>query len=573
MTAVLTSLIPGAPGFIKDKLLGQLFAGLFLILLLSGLIAGFFYIGVEDQLDQQVDTQVRETANLQSDIYSAWFGSREADMGEVASNLRAQSPDASDPEEIDGDLQSETLAASLITHDDFTAFHLVDPDTGNVLATSSDAARGQSFNADRFRASEFITEQFVSVTGETVMAIGDPLGTRIGVILVGEVNATAGGPEIRQTIEGSETFVVTDEGEPVLGGRSIDPSMSADARGGHINQNGLLVASVELDNSLFVVTQSPVEGAFVLQERILQSFIITLLVTFGVLSIVIGLGGRSVQKSLTRLANRAREMEAGDLSVEFSTWRTDEIGDLYGSFDAMRTTLREQLRESQESRAQAERFNNQLQVIGRVLRHNLRNDLNVIKIYAKRIEKGKSQSVELDARRVQNQSENLLEKAEKQRVLVSVLSNDTTPEPYEVDSWLENAVSAVSYEHPQAEITLDISALPMVMTTPKLESAVEELLVNAIIHSDQEKPVVTLDVRTDESGVLIRVSDNGPEIPEIESGVLGEQEIDPLNHGSGIGLWLVHWIVNQSGGDLLFESNEPRGNTVIIKLERAGGST
>lgn len=573
MNFVSVSLIPGIPGFIRNKLLGQLFAGLFLILLLSGLIAGYFYVGVEDQLGQQVETQVRETANLQSDIYTAWFDSRDADMGEVASNLRAQSSGDGDPESINANLQSETLAVSLISHSDFTAFHLVDPDTGDVLASSAESARGQSFDADRFRASEFVTEQFVSVTGETVMAIGDPLGTRIGVILVGEVNTTTGGPEIRQTVEGSETFVVSEAGNPVLGGESIDPTVMMDARETPIQQNGVLVSGVQLDNGLVVVTRSPVEEAFVLQERILRSFIITLLVTFGVLSLVIGLGGRSVQKSLTRLARRAREMEAGDLSVEFSTGRVDEIGDLYGSFDAMRTALREQLRESQEATAQAERFNEQLQVIGRVLRHNLRNDLNVIKIYAKRIENADSQSIQLDARRVHKQSENLLAKAEKQRTLVEVLSSEASPEPRDISSWLENAVNRVAREYPQAQVTLDTSGLPKVMATLKIESAVEELLVNAIIHSDQETPAITLDGRMDGDEVRLRVSDNGPRIPEIESSVLSEQDIDPLNHGSGIGLWLVYWIVSQSDGELLFETNEPRGNTVIIKLQRASDSS
>ena len=43
----------------------------------------------------------------------------------------------------------------------------------------------------------------------------------------------------------------------------------------------------------------------------------------------------------------------------------------------------------------------------------------------------------------------------------------------------------------------------------------------------------------------------------------------PLQHGSGLGFWLVHWIVTASGGELRFEENDPRGSVVTLCLERA----
>jgi len=43
----------------------------------------------------------------------------------------------------------------------------------------------------------------------------------------------------------------------------------------------------------------------------------------------------------------------------------------------------------------------------------------------------------------------------------------------------------------------------------------------------------------------------------------------PLYHGSGLGLWLINWIVKRSGGTLEFSENQPRGNVVTIELTRA----
>jgi K+-sensing histidine kinase KdpD len=41
-----------------------------------------------------------------------------------------------------------------------------------------------------------------------------------------------------------------------------------------------------------------------------------------------------------------------------------------------------------------------------------------------------------------------------------------------------------------------------------------------------------------------------------------------LEHASGLGLWLVHWIVTESGGSVSFEEREPRGSVVELTLPR-----
>ncbi|MEF8872848.1 MAG: ATP-binding protein, partial [Haloarculaceae archaeon] len=78
---------------------------------------------------------------------------------------------------------------------------------------------------------------------------------------------------------------------------------------------------------------------------------------------------------------------------------------------------------------------------------------------------------------------------------------------------------------------------------------------------------VTVDVRAEDGTVAIRISDNGPGIPEPEWEIINrEAEIDPLYHGSGLGLWLVREIIRQSDGWLAFEENSPAGSTVTVRL-------
>jgi signal transduction histidine kinase len=65
------------------------------------------------------------------------------------------------------------------------------------------------------------------------------------------------------------------------------------------------------------------------------------------------------------------------------------------------------------------------------------------------------------------------------------------------------------------------------------------------------------------------VSDNGPGIPQREQEIVtGDRTITQLDHGSGLGLWVAKWIVEDYGGELSFEADEA-GTTVVLRLERA----
>lgn len=46
------------------------------------------------------------------------------------------------------------------------------------------------------------------------------------------------------------------------------------------------------------------------------------------------------------------------------------------------------------------------------------------------------------------------------------------------------------------------------------------------------------------------------------------EEIDPLYHGSGLGLWLIYWIVERSNATVEFDENEPRESMVSVTFRR-----
>ncbi|MFB6228043.1 MAG: ATP-binding protein [Halobacteriales archaeon] len=82
---------------------------------------------------------------------------------------------------------------------------------------------------------------------------------------------------------------------------------------------------------------------------------------------------------------------------------------------------------------------------------------------------------------------------------------------------------------------------------------------------------MTITVSQNSESVQIAIADHGPCIPEVERDLLSDRtKQTQLDHGSGLGLWLVKLITARSGGTITIEENSPVGNIVSIDISRAG---
>ncbi|MFA9518228.1 PAS domain S-box protein, partial [Halopenitus sp. H-Gu1] len=211
----------------------------------------------------------------------------------------------------------------------------------------------------------------------------------------------------------------------------------------------------------------------------------------------------------------------------------------------------------------------QLRVLDRVLRHNLRNAMATIQGYAETI-RSEVDDMADETEMILKTSRRLMETIQKEREIVDVIAERPEREEVEVvGDVCQPVVADVRDDYPEAAIEFNHPEEASAIAIGTLERAIEELLENAIIHNDQETPDVTLTVEPHGETVRVAIADTGPRIPEEEANVLTrEYDVEPLYHGSGLGLWLVNWIVEQSGGTLTFEENDPRGNIITIELQR-----
>jgi len=214
----------------------------------------------------------------------------------------------------------------------------------------------------------------------------------------------------------------------------------------------------------------------------------------------------------------------------------------------------------------------QAAVLNRTLRHNLRNELNVMLGHAQPLLEGDSEAVSSRAEAIVSKVWDLHDIATYTKDLADILeSHSVSQRRLDVTDLLERIAADVATDHPDAAFDIDVPSERMVMGAPKLDVALDHVVRNALEHNDAEQPRVELAVgRADGDGyVEVSVADNGPGIPEHEKEVLLAGEERPLKHASGLGLWIVNWIITRSGGRILFEDNEPRGSRVTLALPAA----
>ncbi|AGN01182.1 redox sensing protein [Salinarchaeum sp. Harcht-Bsk1] len=207
-----------------------------------------------------------------------------------------------------------------------------------------------------------------------------------------------------------------------------------------------------------------------------------------------------------------------------------------------------------------------LTVNQRVLRHNLRNEVTIVLGHLEDGSDGAGASAE-DVRIAREHLEHLLETSREAQQISDVWEQDATEE-FDLPRFLAERVEAFETEYPDATPTIECTDPPLAVAHVALPLAVDELLENAAVHNGADVEI-TVSCREVAGGVAIEVADDGEGIPAVETDVLFNPAETTLEHGTGLGLWLVYWIAMQSDGELRFASNQPSGTIASIVMPTA----
>jgi PAS domain S-box-containing protein len=215
-----------------------------------------------------------------------------------------------------------------------------------------------------------------------------------------------------------------------------------------------------------------------------------------------------------------------------------------------------------------------LQVLYRVLRHNLRNEMTAIGGYADHLlTELEGDDLAEFARKIRDTAQEVGRLSDRVRDVEETIEDDREGSRRELVDLVGLVVERAVESYPEADVDTDIPAGINPRVDERLEAALDHVVENAIEHNDGE-PTVRLRVERERTPagewLRITVDDNGPGIPTHERETIEEGTVTDLQHGSGLGLWVTKWVVESMGGELLFTDSDLDGTAVVVRIPEQG---
>lgn len=217
----------------------------------------------------------------------------------------------------------------------------------------------------------------------------------------------------------------------------------------------------------------------------------------------------------------------------------------------------------------------QLDILNRIIRHDIRNDMNVIDLYLENtLKKHKDkipEEVLEDLEKVRDRSSHVTELTKISRDIAETITKDKQKTTnIGLEEILKEQIEDIKTSYPETKIDVktDIPDID-VLADEMLSSVFRNILFNAIQHSDKQTPKIEICTKQDKESVTVSFSDNGPGIPDdLKETVFGKGEKSMDSTGTGIGLYLVDTLIKNYSGDVWIEDNKPEGCVFKIKLKK-----
>lgn len=203
--------------------------------------------------------------------------------------------------------------------------------------------------------------------------------------------------------------------------------------------------------------------------------------------------------------------------------------------------------------------NEQLQLISRILRHDIANNLYSIERCLQSFFKSKEENCLQEVPAKINKSTDIIQRFSK----ISYLINEVNYTfPLDVRETIEKLLP--SYEN----VEIEVNGKGEVLADDLLESVLDNIISNAIKHGKTER--INIEIKPENEWLQISIADFGIGIPElIRDKIFEESFVYGESGNTGLGLFIVKKAVENYGGSVSVESNEPSGTVFVIRLKKA----
>ena len=214
-----------------------------------------------------------------------------------------------------------------------------------------------------------------------------------------------------------------------------------------------------------------------------------------------------------------------------------------------------------------------LQLLNQVMRHDIRNDLQLIGAYAELLERHVDEEGREYLKIIKENTESAVDLTATARDLSQVMLGGGVEErAVSLAPALNQQIEETRSGYPKAVVTVEGSISDAdVIGNDMLGSVFRNVLQNAIQHNDKTPPKVVVSTAQTDDRIEVRIADNGPGVPDAQKeDIFGKGEKGLGSAGAGIGLYLVRSLVDGYGGAVWGEDTDPEGAVFVISLPIVG---
>ena len=219
-------------------------------------------------------------------------------------------------------------------------------------------------------------------------------------------------------------------------------------------------------------------------------------------------------------------------------------------------------KELREKNKELEIHREHIKLINQILRHDIRNNLTVINSAVRLFLKDGTKNLIHAIQANVSKSLSLINSMQEIEKFM-----DSNKKVKLID--LRKVINRVAESHFDFDIDITVTGKAVVLADEALSSVFDNLINNAIAHGKADK--INIEIKKEDKGCEVRVSDNGFGIPDEIKDKLFEEGFTFGDEGhAGLGLYIVKKTMDSYGGSVFIENNHPKGTIFILMFKKVG---
>ena len=326
-------------------------------------------------------------------------------------------------------------------------------------------------------------------------------------------------------------------------------------------------------NSFLEVDIDHSGAAVLLQKNQIKGIIIALAALTILSFVILRLFEKLINRPISQLKDRMRRVQEGDLDIQFSHLKNDEIGSLAKNFNRMVTDLKKANQKIEELFSKQMEKAEHLASIGELaagLAHEIKNPIAGMKGALEII----NQQTDISDPKKEIFTEMLLQIDKINNVILDLLSyarpkemNKRVVDPNEA---INNAIKFAKTQISDKKIDIHFKSLEngtlALIDTDKIQEVMLNLIVNSISAVDNKGNISIELHQKNQRELEILFSDDGTGIKKEHLSQIFNPFFTTKNRGTGLGLSICKKIIESHKGSIEVESKAKEGTTFSIRL-------